>query len=355
MWQRRTSAASATPESEDNSHQPALSQTERAELQRLRGEVESLTTERNRLQEEVNSRNAETHPQGTGTPQMGGGALVLGTDERPLIQDDELGERTYEHHSIWMAEFARKVAPSGEAQAIIRDRRFYDCRIYGPVVFGPLAHDEIERVFVNCEWIEEQEAVSWLSAENHEEYVGVVRLEDCRFERCHLSRVGVLKQEEQSPVKRLDAERAENERLREQTDQLRTTAESYVDTFHKRENADHNRLALIHELGQLWEEGQRLPQYDHARYDIEDWEARSSKLIEMALGVQKRRDFVEHNPEYARWSNDVDENDPEELVRMRMLLDRLRDLTRQVNSYAPYTELRSDFDVREYRKWLDIR
>ena len=45
---------------EDNARQsPQLSETEIAELQRLRGEVESLTGQKDRLQEEINSRDAD--------------------------------------------------------------------------------------------------------------------------------------------------------------------------------------------------------------------------------------------------------------------------------------------------------
>jgi hypothetical protein len=124
--------------------------------------------------------------------QVRGAKVALATDERPLVRDDELWEKTYTHKSFWMAEFARKTAPSGETQAIIRDRRFYDCDIYGPAIFGPLAADEIDKVFVDCEWIEDEEARSWSPTEKRQEYVGVVRLEDCRFEGCRLSRIALL-------------------------------------------------------------------------------------------------------------------------------------------------------------------
>ena len=122
-----------------------------------------------------------------------GAHISLATDERPLVGDDELWEKTYEHRSFWMGEFARKTAPSGETQAIIKDRRFYDCDIYGPVIFGPLAPEEIAKVFVNCQWLEDEEARSLSPAEKRNEYVGAVYLEDCRFEGCKLQRVGVLK------------------------------------------------------------------------------------------------------------------------------------------------------------------
>lgn len=156
-----------------------------------------------------------------GTP-----TVVLGTDERPLVGDDELWEKTYERRSFWMAEFARKTAPSGETQAIIRDRRLYDCRIYGPVIFGPLSSDEIDKVFVDCEWVEDEDVVSWPLTENRQEYIGSVRLEDCRFEGCRLSRVGLLRQEDTSPVEQLrterDAFRKESEEAKaERDDQLR--------------------------------------------------------------------------------------------------------------------------------------
>jgi hypothetical protein len=138
--------------------------------------------------EQAEARAAENADSG----QVGIHTITLGTDERPLVEDHELQDKVYERRSLWMAEFARKIAPSGTAQAVIRDRRFYDCRIYGPVVFGPLGRNEINGVFVDCEWIEEQPIVFWPTAEAREEYVGAVRLEDCRFEGCRLSRVGII-------------------------------------------------------------------------------------------------------------------------------------------------------------------
>ncbi len=158
--------------------------------------------------------------------QVSGPTVTLATDERPLVGDDELWEKTYEHRSFWMGELARKTAPSGETQALIRDRRFYDCHIYGPIIFGPLSADEIDKVFINCEWLEDEDVVSWPLAESRQEYIGAVRLEDCRFEGCRLSRVGLLRQEESPPVEQLRTEREvfriESEQAKaERDDQLR--------------------------------------------------------------------------------------------------------------------------------------
>jgi hypothetical protein len=149
--------------------------------------------------------------------------------------------------------------------------------------------------------------------------------------------------------------KVELERLREESGQLRVTADGYVAAYNRVQEAHQNRVALIIALRELWEEGERLLQYEHHRWDIEDWQNRTSKLIEMALGIEERRRFLKPNPEYAKWSKTVDDSDSEEQIYMKCLLDRLKDLVKRANSVAPHTELNSNFAIREYRKWLETR
>lgn len=194
--------------------------------QRSQSEPTDDVPKTQQVQQSTDAQNAASQPAPADTDsrqeevwenqRFGRAAVVRETDERPLVGDDELGEKTYERRSFWMGEFARKTAPSGEAQAIIRDRRFYDCHIYGPVIFGPLSADEIDKVFIDCEWLEDQDVVSWPLAESRQEYIGAVRLEDCRFEGCRLSRVGLLRQEESPPVEQLRTQRDQYRKVSEQ-------------------------------------------------------------------------------------------------------------------------------------------
>ncbi len=195
----------------------------REENERKQARIDELETE---LEQARSSSDDTQQAEDRENQRFGGATVVRGTDERPLVGDDELWEKTYQHRSFWMGEFARKTAPGGETQALIRDRRFYDCHLYGPIIFGPLSADEIDKVFVDCEWLEDEDVVSWPLAESSQGYIGAVRLEECRFEGCRLSRVGLLRQEESPPVEHLrterDANRTESEQAKaERDDQLR--------------------------------------------------------------------------------------------------------------------------------------
>lgn len=119
--------------------------------------------------------------------------VTLGTDERPLIEEDEIWESSYSHRSFWMGEFARKTARDG--RVVVCDRRFYDCDVYGPVVFGPLTDDKIRETFVDCEWSEGEDNISWSPEGSERAHLGTVGLENCRFIECRMYGVGVLQVE----------------------------------------------------------------------------------------------------------------------------------------------------------------
>jgi hypothetical protein len=148
---------------------------------------------------------------------------------------------------------------------------------------------------------------------------------------------------------------AEEFRIKDQNRQLRETNESYEDTFRKMEEAHHSRLGLLYELGQLREEGGRIKRYDHNRYDFEDWKERVRKLIELALDPSERRNFFGVPADYVKRSNDVDESDPSERIETQYILDQIVKVIGRLNTYHPRHEVRTDFDIRVYRRWLETR
>jgi len=148
---------------------------------------------------------------------------------------------------------------------------------------------------------------------------------------------------------------AEMVRITDQNCQLRETNEDYEKRSRKREEAHQNRIRLIHELRQLWEEGERLTRYDHTHYDFEDWKERVGKLIEMARGATERRALFRVPPDFAKYSRDVEESDPPERIETQYILDKIRDFIWQMNTYHPRYDLPSDFKIRDYWKWKETR
>jgi hypothetical protein len=148
---------------------------------------------------------------------------------------------------------------------------------------------------------------------------------------------------------------AEELRIKDQNRQLRETNESYEDTFRKKEEAHHSRLGLLYELGQLREEGGRIKRSDHNRYDFEDWKERVRKLIELALDPSERRNFFRVPADYAKYSDDVDESEPSERIETQYILNQIEKVMSRLNTYHLRYEVRADFHIRVYRRWLETR
>jgi len=93
----------------------------------------------------------------------------------------------------------------------------------------------------------------------------------------------------------------------------RSTAASYVDAYRKREEAHQNRVGLYNALSGLYDEGYRLHRGNYNARSIEDWEKRTSGLIERALvqGEYEANQFLIEDASYAQWGQDVDEDDSE--------------------------------------------
>lgn len=122
----------------------------------------------------------------------------------------------------------------------------------------------------------------------------------------------------------------------------------------ERTKGDRDREALIREFRTLHQEGHSL-WHHHTAQKMKAWEKRTSKLIEMALGTEKRREFCREDPGYPEWEwnkEKIPENATEEQIRMIDLLERLIDLTKQVNSHTLRLNLFSEFDIQKYHQWL---
>lgn len=129
----------------------------------------------------------------------------------------------------------------------------------------------------------------------------------------------------------------------------------FNEQMNERAEAHRNRIGLIHALHGLWDEGDKFTRWEHSQQDLEDWRDRAGKLVEMAWGVEKRRGFLKSNPEYAKWSDDVNEGDSEEQVYLKCLLDRLKDRLHEANRFMPPPDLFPHFDIQVYREWLEKR
>ena len=82
---------------------------------------------------------------------------------------------------------------------------------------------------------------------------------------------------------------------------------------------------------------------------------RIGKLIELALGASERRNFFRVPTDYAKHSDDVDESDPSERIETQYILDQVKKVMRRLNTYHPRHEVREDFHIRVYRRWLETR
>lgn len=123
----------------------------------------------------------------------------------------------------------------------------------------------------------------------------------------------------------------------------------------ERIESDRHREQLVAEFTELITQGDSLANGSYTTQDeVEDWEARASKLIEMALGTKKRRDFCRKDPDFTDWYPEkIPEDAAEDQVRALELLDRLKSRRMEVNRFVPPPlNLHPDFDIEEYRRWL---
>ncbi len=111
----------------------------------------------------------------------------------PLLRDDELSKPEIKNRTVYIADFAWKAKTLGWTNAVIAERRFENCRIYGPAVLAPLKAEQDNRyTFVDCRWTEGVDAFWIAHPPGHPGFVGVIGLEDCFFEKCTFTQVGVL-------------------------------------------------------------------------------------------------------------------------------------------------------------------
>ncbi len=137
---------------------------------------------------------------------------------------------------------------------------------------------------------------------------------------------------EDGHVEILESVDEERERLRAENERLRAAEDTYLE----RDNARKQRIRFCKALDHLHGEGVRLRGGDHGPEEIQAWEKCVGDLIEAALPEDEARDFLE--------------SDPEEQNRMTLLLDRLKELIREIlkreaNPALAPVELRPGFDV----------
>lgn len=114
----------------------------------------------------------------------------------PFLEPHEYSNQYFKNRSINIAEFAQREGKAGDYNnAVVKNRVFEDCRIYGPAVFYPKAvPDILAQVFVGgSKWSEGRNRVFWIPCpKNHPDLVGIIGLEDCIFRDCRFTQVGVL-------------------------------------------------------------------------------------------------------------------------------------------------------------------
>ena len=117
------------------------------------------------------------------------------------------------------------------------------------------------------------------------------------------------------------------------------------------------RRELIRELFGLIEEGDSHANGTYVTHEaVNDWEARTSKLIQVAFGNDKRRNFQLKEADLSEPYRKGNPEASEERIRAMELLDRLKSLRFEANRFdPPPPELHPDFDIERYRRWLHAR
>ncbi len=117
------------------------------------------------------------------------GALAL----YPPLSDDELSNPHIKNRTVFIADLAWRARELGWTNAVISGRTFEACRIYGPAVVAPLKRRRDDgHTFVDCRWTEDVDTFWTARPADHPSYVGVIGLEDCTFDGCSFTQVGVL-------------------------------------------------------------------------------------------------------------------------------------------------------------------
>jgi hypothetical protein len=123
------------------------------------------------------------------TPPEGASALY------PPIRDDELAEEYFEKRTVYISDFARKATELGWTNAVIAGRTFKQCRILGPAVLAPMSTVQTSGyTFVDCWWADGVDAFWIACPEDHTNFAGVIGLENCLFQECAFTQVGILVQ-----------------------------------------------------------------------------------------------------------------------------------------------------------------